>query len=478
MLKEDEILRFINDDKLSEKKRLASIGKNYYDGLHDIRNYRLFYYNSDGCLVEDKSRSNIKISHSFFTEIVDQAVQYMLSGKNGYVKSDNPELQKQLDLYFDNNETFTSELYELLTDCMVKGTSYMYAYKGADDRITFQCADSMGVIEVREKDTDDHCEYVIYWYVDRTAKDGKKITRIQVWDDEQTYFYVQDGDERIRKDNSVGYNPKPHVVYMQNGQKYGIGLGYIPFFRLDNCKEQTSSLHSIKSLIDDYDLMSCGLSNNLQDASEYLVVVKGYAGENLNELQQNIKVKKMIGVDGDENGGVDFKTVDIPYQARKAKMDEDEKNIYRFGFAFNSSQIGDGNITNIVIKSRYALLDLKCNKLEIRLKEFMRKIVKIVLQEINDNMHTNYTQADVYFDFTREVMTNAQDNAQIELIQSQTRGQDLTNFLNVASKLDNDTIVKNVCRILELNYEEVVKKVNENSDASTRQAIEQIETEE
>lgn len=478
MLREDEIKQFIDDDRLSEKKRLASIGKKYYDGLHDIRNYRLFYYNADGNLVEDRSRSNIKISHPFFTEIVDQAVQYMLSGKKGYVKSDDPELQKQLDLYFNNNETFTSELYEMLTDCMVKGYSYMYAYKGMDDMLTFQCADSMGVIEVRAKDTDDHCEYVIYWYVDRIAKSRKAIKRIQVWNDKGTYFYVQDGDGKIQKDDSVEYNPRPHVVYERDGQKYGYGLGQIPFFRMDNCKEQVSSLHAIKSLIDDYDLMSCGLSNNLQDASEYLVVVKGYAGENLDELQQNIKVKKMIGVDGDENGGVDFKTVDIPYQARKAKMDEDEKNIYRFGFAFNSAQVGDGNITNIVIKSRYALLDMKANKLEIRLKEFMRKIVKLVLQEINDKLNTHFTQADVYFDFTREVMTNAADNAQIELIQSQTRGQDLTNILNVASQLDNDTIVKNICQVLELNYEDIVEKVNADSAESTLKAIEQIETEE
>ena len=101
MLREDEIKQFIDDDRLSEKKRLASIGKKYYDGLHDIRNYRLFYYNADGNLVEDRSRSNIKISHPFFTEIVDQAVQYMLSGKNGYVKSDDPELQRQLDEYME-----------------------------------------------------------------------------------------------------------------------------------------------------------------------------------------------------------------------------------------------------------------------------------------------------------------------------------------------------------------------------------------
>ena len=83
-------------------------------------------------------------------------------------------------------------------------------------------------------------------------------------------------------------------------------------------------------------------------------------------------------------------------------------------WALISAQLGDGNITNIVIKSRYALLDLKCNKLEIRLRQFLRKILKVVLAEINDLNDTDYQQKDVYFEFEREVMTNASDNASIE----------------------------------------------------------------
>ena len=78
MLTESEILQFIQEDRTSEKKRHARIGQRYYEGVHDIRDYRLYYYNSDGQLVEDKTRSNIKISHPFFTELVDQEVQYML----------------------------------------------------------------------------------------------------------------------------------------------------------------------------------------------------------------------------------------------------------------------------------------------------------------------------------------------------------------------------------------------------------------
>lgn len=81
MLKEDEILKFIQEDKVSTKKNLASIGQKYYDADHDIMHYRMFYFNADGQLVEDTTRSNVKISHPFFTELVDQAVQYMFQVK-------------------------------------------------------------------------------------------------------------------------------------------------------------------------------------------------------------------------------------------------------------------------------------------------------------------------------------------------------------------------------------------------------------
>lgn len=460
MLTVEEIKTFIDNDMSSDKKQFAKLGQRYYEADHDIKNFRLFYVDAEGQLREDTMKSNIKISHPFFTELVDQEVQYMLSGKDGFVKSDNPELQAELDAYFNENEDFTSELYEVLTGCVSKGFEYMYAYKNAEGKTAFQCADSMGVVEVRAKETEDNCEYVIFWYIDRIGKDNKKITRIQVWDKTQTHFFCKEGSEgKIVPDDSAELNPRPHVIYKKDGNKstYYDGFGFIPFFRLDNCKKQFSGLKPVKALIDDYDLMSCGLSNNIQDTNEALYVVKGFQGDNLDELMLNIKTKKHVGVDDD--GGVEIHTVDIPYQARQAKLDLDEKNIYRFGMGFNSAQLGDGNVTNIVIKSRYALLDLKCNKLEIRLKQFMRKLLKVVLAEINELNGTDYQQKDVYFNFEREVMTNAADNAQIELTDAQKQQVQITTILNLESYLDEETLMQNICDILDIEYEEIKDKL-------------------
>ena len=364
----------------------------------------------------------------------------------------------------------------MLTGCVSKGFDYMYAYQTADDRIGFQWADSMGVVEVRAKDTDDKTEYMIYWYIDRVEKGKKTIKRIQVWDRKQTYYYVQVNDGEIILDEEADLNPRPHIVSSdENGERYGASFGFIPFFRLDNGAKQFSGLKPIKDLIDDYDLMACGLSNNLQDFTDAIYVVSGFKGSNLDEMIRNIKVKKHIGVDKD--GGVEIETIDIAYQARQAKLELDEKNIYRFGMGFNSAQLGDGNITNVVIRSRYALLDLKCNKLEIRLKGFLKKIIKVVLEEINRKEGTDYRPSNVYLQFQREVITNAQDNAQIELLDAQKQGQMLENLLKVGNILDDETILQEICSILDIDYEEVKDRTAKEEEAGGgdfRQALDGI----
>ena len=467
MLKPEEIKHFIDQDKASKKKQLAHEGDRYFNGDHDIKKYRIFFINADGVLQEDLTKTNIRISHPFFTELVDQEVQYLLSGEEGFIKSDIPELQNKLDEYFNSNEDFLAELYEVVSGAVAKGYEYAYAFKNKDGRTSFQCADSLGVVEVRAKDTDDGCEYVIFAYVDRIDKNTKKITRIQVWDSKQTQFFVQDGDGKITLDDSQKVNPRPHTLYKKDGDEstYYEDFGFIPFFRLDNNKKQQSGLKPVKDLIDDYDLMNCGLSNNIQDTNESLYVVKGFEGDNLDELMVNIKAKKHIGVG--EDGDVEIRTVDIPVEARKTKMETDEKNIYRFGQGLNTAGLKDtAATTNIAIKSAYSLLDLKCNKMEIRLKQFLRKLLKVVLDEINKEEGTDYQQKDVYFEFEREVPTNALENAQIELTEAQRKQTEITTLLNLANHIDDETRLKLICEQLDVDYEDTKDKVPKEDDSA------------
>ena len=469
MLKKEEILQFINEDRASEKKSFARTGQDYYEGRHDILKYRLFYYNADGQLVEDKYRSNIRICHPYFTELVDQGVQYILSGGQ-FVKSDDPQLQAWLDKYFDSE--FYAELSEAITGTMAKGFEFMYAYKNKDDRTAFQTADSLGVVEVEGRFASDGQDHIIYWYVDRIDKDKKKIKKVMVWDKQQVEYYIQYEDGKLQEDPDEPINPKPHTIYTLDGKQYAETFGFIPFFRMDNNKKQVSGLATIKDLIDDYDLMSSSLSNNLQDFDTPIHVIKGFQGDNLDELQTNLKSKKVIGVDDD--GGMEVKTVDVPFEARKAKLELDEKNIYRFGFGLNTSGLKDtAATTNIAIKAAYSLLDLKATKFEIKLKQFMAKLVEVVLNEVNAQEKTDFQPSQVYYEFEHEIMSNALENAQIELTEAQRKQAEINTLLGLGSHLDNETVVQLICDQLEIDYEEIKGKLPDPEEAANSLAAAQ-----
>ncbi len=476
MLTTGEIKAFIDADAASEKKRLARIGDRYYRGNHDIKDYRIFFIDANGLLKEDKTKSNIKICHPFYKILVDQGAQYALSIKGEFFKSDIPELQAELDAYFNNNDEYKAQLYKTVCGCMAKGEEFVFAYKNKKGKTSFKCANSLNVVEVEARFASDKADHIIYHYIDKIDKDGRKTVRIQDWTVNGIYFYVQEEDGQIALDKDAEMNPRPHIVYKKDREDalYYEDYSVIPFVRLDYNADCESDILLIKDKIDSYDLMNCGLANNIQDTNEALYVVKGFQGDNLDELMTNIKAKKHIGVD--EEGGVEIHTVDIPYEARKIKMEIDEKNIFIFGGGVNTEALKDTSATvSVAVKSAYANLDLKINGFDYYLKKFFRDQLDIVLDEINKEKGTGYTDDDVYFDFDREFLTNALENAQIKLTEAQMQQAQIGTLLNLATYLDNETLMQNICDVLDLSYEDIKDKLPKPEESDLYEAEKTLE---
>lgn len=455
MLTRGEIKTFIDKDRTSLKKRDAKVGERYYNGDNDIKHYRIFYIDKDGVAQEDKTRSNIKKPSNFFKENVDECVNYFLSGDDRIVKSDDQQLQMYLDEYF--LDDFKDEFSDLLSYVIRQGRAWLYGYKNKEDRLSFKACSNMEIIQVEGKYASDGEDHIIYYYPEHDITEDKIVTKIQVWDKDYTTYY-EERDGEISVDRYYKINPRPHIIYKDTKDNLTYDtFGFIPFWDMENNKMHEGDLKTIKEHIDDYDLMNCGLSNDLVDLSQGFYVVKGFDGDNIEELIHNLKARKHVGVAPD--GDVDIKTVNIPYEARKAQMEIDEKNIYRFGFAFNSNNVGDGNITNIVIKSRYTLLDLKCEALEKRARKLLKRILEPVLDEINELNDTAYTIKNVYFEFEREMIVNELDNAQIELIKAQAKQTNINTVLSVSTILGQEIVQEQVCNELELDYEDIVDKL-------------------
>ena len=56
-------------------------------------------------------------------------------------------------------------------------------------------------------------------------------------------------------------------------------------------------------------------------------------------------------------------------------------------------------------------------------------------------------------------MTNASDNANIEKVEADTKAVMVNTLLNVASVIDKETILQNICKVLDIDYEEIKDKL-------------------
>jgi hypothetical protein len=177
-------------------------------------------------------------------------------------------------------------------------------------------------------------------------------------------------------------------------------------------------------------------------------------------IVDRVKVGAVIHIGVDEGGGVEVRTVDIPYEARKAKLDIDEKNIYRFGMGFNSSQVGDGNVTNVVIRSRYTLLELKAEKLERRLRKLLKEIIKVVLAEINQENEKDFTLSDIKpIKFPHDIITNETENIANEKVKAETQQIKVNTILNIAANVGDEQTLRALCEVMDWDFDELQAQV-------------------
>ncbi len=447
----------VNEDRTSKTKEKARIGQRYYNYEHDILFNRIFFIDDNDVLREDTNASNVKIPHAFFTEQVDQKVQYLLSNPIE-LEVEDETFKTHLEEYYDDDMQLF--LQEALEGASIKGHEYAYARTNNQDRLCFQVSDSIQTFDIFDDNRDRKA--IVRYYDKDITRNGKNVTvtHAEVWNDKEVTFYIKDENKRFSLDVNRELNPRPHVIAQtDDGQMLERSYGTLPFYRLSNNKKELTDLEPIKPLIDDYDLMACFLSNNLQDFAEAIYVVKGFRGDDLSKLRQNVKAKKVVGTG--ENGGLDIKTVDIPIAARQAKLDIDKDAIYKFGMGFDSTQIGDGNITNVVIKSRYALLDMKANKAEVRLRAMLSWMNEMIVSDINRRFSKSFKASDIKVNITRETMVNENDIVERAKNEADAKKVIVESILLVAPRLDDESVLKLICEQFELDWEEVQLMIEE-----------------
>ena len=99
-------------------------------------------------------------------------------------------------------------------------------------------------------------------------------------------------------------------------------------------------------------------------------------------------------------------------------------------------------------------------------------MIQIVLDDVNKQYKTDYQQKDVYFEFEREVITNASDNAAIKKTEADTKAVEINLLMGLAQVLDQETVVQMICEQLDIDYNDIKDKIAANKPTDPYAAME------
>jgi len=459
------IENFITDFEYSVKRKRMKLGTDYYRSRNtEIMNRRKLVYaedsNGEPKAMDDPYSANNKLPSGYFKILVDQKVNYLLGNEITFDTEDEEELEDTLP------QGYHKKIKKAAKETSKKARAWIQPYINSDGEFELKHIPSEQVIPVYKPHNPDELELVIRYYQVKTMNEDDEaveVNRVEVWDDETVAYYQENhktglyhliDEERLQQLFGEPYsNPKYHferdIKFGDRlAEREGLAWGKVPFVPLYNNDEEDYDLQPVKRFIDAYDIVNSDFINNLEDFQDVYWVLKGYNGQNLTEFLR--KVKAFRGFKTSHDGEARAETIDIPDQARKEALRQLEQDIFNFGMGVNPNQLGDGNITNVVIKSRYANLDLKCDQFEDEVKEFIFKLMYFVNRYREINGQEEIELDDVEFD--RAMMVNETELAELA---NESRGH-----ISERTRLSNDPRVSDVEREIERMEEDMEDMVD------------------
>jgi len=387
----------------SDECQMMRVGDAYYDSDNTkiMARKKLMYARDTGTnadyLIEDPYKANNKLAAGYYKILVDQKIQYSL-GKPVTIRAGKQDI---LDLL--GKEEFPKALKKTGKAASKKFIGWAQPYISGDEKFKLMHIPSEQVIAMYKTDDADELDYAIRFYpvtILNSKDEMVKVIRVEVWDDIQVTYYQQDPENKEYKFLEGVVNPRPHMIQkLQYGdtvtQSENLSWGKVPLIPFYNNDERVHDLKPVRRHIDVYDIVESDFANNLEDIQDIYWVLKGYNGTNLDTFLNEVRKYKTLKVS--DEGDAHAESVNIPTEARTAMLDRINDDIFRFGRGVDTSKTGDGNITNIVIKSRFANLDLKANEFESECRDFIDRVMRFLNRYLQINGQTPVGDYDVTF---------------------------------------------------------------------------------
>lgn len=366
--REQDVIDFIRsaiaDHKSSHIYKMAVDAQLYYEGENPtINKYEKVVYNMNGLAEKDMYTANHKIASSFFGFDVDQSVSYLLG--NG-ITFKNDDTLKKLGL------KFYEKVCETLTNSMVGGVGF--GFWNLDHMDIFGIEE---FVPLEDEENGALKAGVRFWQV---ASNKPLRATLYELDGYTEYIQRENEDMTVLQDKRAY---KIHITGAQldntriyNGENYP-DFPIVPMKNNKKCRCELSGKHNT---IDALDLCTSNMVNNADDNITFWILTN-CCGMDMRDAQKFIDTVRKTHVafmDNAEDGAhAEPKTIQAPYEGIEATIERLERRLYQDFQALDTSDEAFNSPTATGLRFRYAALDLKTDRLERNVTEFINGILRL-----------------------------------------------------------------------------------------------------
>ena len=393
------ILDAIADHKNSDLYKTAVDAQLYYEGENPtINKYEKIIYDMQGIAQKDMYSANHKIASRFFGFAVDQEASYLLG--NGVTFGEESTKEK-LGKSFDKNVRKAAEY------ALIGGVSF--GFWNFDRVVIFPITE---FVPLYDEETGGLRAGIRFWQL---AKD--KPLRCTLYTEDGFTSYIQwDGKEMEVKTKKRTYKRRVTVREI-GGEEIDEEENYpsLPIVPLKNNRLCKSELCGRQNTIDALDLACSNMVNNVDEGNLIYWALVNCGGMDYGDAAkflQMVRMTKVGFIENAEDGATATPhAIEAPYAGTQTTIDMLEKKLYQDFQAFDASAVQAGNQTATAIKASYVPLDLKCDKFEMQVTEFINGILE--LANISDELT-----------YTRNKIVSVQEEVQTVLMAAEYLDQE------------------------------------------------------
>lgn len=374
-----------------------------------------------GAPVEDFTASNNKISSNFFHRLNTQRCTYSLGNGISFANDEGGKLKEQL------GERFDKSVYDIGYYGLIHGVSY--GFWNVDKLHVFKATEFVPFLDEFDSELK---AGIRFWQID----DEKPLIAILYELDGYTK-YMSVVKEKVENGRTVKVSelqeaePKRayKITVTQNeagdsaviGEENYSALPIVPFY---GSKLKQSTLIGMRPEIDSFDLIRSGFANDLTDCAEIYWLIENCGGmteDDLARFRDRLKITHIAEVDGDAGAKAVPYTQEIPYQARKAYLEDIRSGIYE-DFGGLDVHAVSANSTNDHLEAAYQPLDENADDFEYQLIEFIQQVLVVAGFEVDTPV------------FKRNRISNTKEQVEIVMMEAQYLDEE-----TVLNKLPNIT---------------------------------------